>query len=38
MLPQTILITTIGLVALVVIIVDAVSTRRKAARSTRHRS
>lgn len=32
MLPQTILITAIGLIALVVIIIDAVSTRRKASR------
>jgi len=33
MLPQTTLITTIGLVALVVIIIDAVATRRKASRN-----
>jgi len=35
MLPQTVLITAIGLVALVVIIIDAVATRRKAARMSR---
>lgn len=34
MLPQTILITTVGMIALVVIIIDAILTRKKA--SKRH--